>query len=183
MGASTILSEQRHAFCVLADGQLTCRAIIPEDNADIADIIRQVMPEIGAEGPGTALHDSEVSDMAAAYTHPRSCYLIIEENDQIMGGGGIAPLVGGAADVCELKKMYFLPHLRGRGVGRFLLQQLLDEARTLDFRHVYIETMPHLTAAIKLYDANGFKPLDAPLGNTGHHACNRWYVKPLCDPI
>ena len=39
---------------------------------------------------------------------------------RVVGGGGIAPLAGGDPDVCELRKMYFLPSLRGLGAGMAL---------------------------------------------------------------
>nr|WP_322619044.1 GNAT family N-acetyltransferase [Arenimonas daejeonensis] len=48
----------------------------------------------------------------------------------MLGGGGVAPLDGGPEGVCELRKMYFLPELRGRGAGATLMAHCLDAART-----------------------------------------------------
>ena len=91
----------------------------------------------------------------------------------------MAPLAGGDADVCELRKMYFLPELRGRGAGRALMQRCLDAAREFGFRRCYLETLTGMNAAQSLYAKFGFTPLPGPLGNTGHHGCNRFFIRDL----
>src|SRR5665213_2737281 len=47
------------------------RPIEPRDNVAMAAIIRSVMPEFGADGPGFAIHDAEVDTMYEAYAQPR----------------------------------------------------------------------------------------------------------------
>ena len=47
------------------------RPIEPRDDADMAAVIRHVMPEFGADGPGFAIHDPEVDGLSAAYARPR----------------------------------------------------------------------------------------------------------------
>ncbi len=82
------------------------RPIEPSDNAAMAAIIRSVMPEFGADGPGFAIHDTEVDTMYQAYAQPRCSYFVVERDGVVIGGGGIAPLEGGEPEVCELRKMY-----------------------------------------------------------------------------
>ena len=91
------------------------RPIEPRDDPAVAAIIREVMPSFGACGPGFAINDPEVDYMSRAYAAARSAYFVVEEGGKVIGGGGIAPLVGGDGDTCELRKMYFLPSLRGAG--------------------------------------------------------------------
>ena len=117
------------------------RPITPADDLAVARIIRGVMPEFGADGPGFAIHDPEVGAMCAAYDRPGAAYFVVERGGGVMGGGGVAPLDGGPAGVCELRKMYFLPALRGLGAGAALMQRCLAEARALGFRQVYLETL------------------------------------------
>ncbi len=157
------------------------RPITPADDAAVAAVIRAVMPEFGASGPGFALHDPEVDAMCAAYPAPRSAYWVVESGGQVLGGGGIAPLAGGADAVCELRKMYFLPALRGRGAGRALIATCLDFAARAGFRQCYLETLTGMDAAQALYAASGFRRIDAPLGATGHFGCNRFYLRPLAE--
>ena len=155
------------------------RPIEPGDDAAVAAIIRSVMPEFGADGPGFAIHDAEVDAMSAAYARARSAYFVVELDGRVQGGGGIAPLDGGDDDTCELRKMYFLPTLRGLGAGRALITRCLGAARGLGFRRCYLETLTGMDDAQALYAANGFARIDHALGKTGHHGCNRFYLRDL----
>ena len=155
------------------------RPIEPRDDPTIAAIIRAVMPEFGADGPGFAIHDAEVDAMCAAYAQPRSSYFVVERGGRVIGGAGVAPLAGGEADVCELRKMYFLPEARGIGAGTAMMQRCLDAARKHGFRHCYLETLTGMDAAQALYRRSGFAPICAPMGGTGHHGCDRWFIREL----
>ncbi|MEO7326385.1 MAG: GNAT family N-acetyltransferase [Dokdonella sp.] len=157
----------------------TIRPIEARDDDAVAAIIRAVMPEFGADGPGFAIHDSEVAAMSAAYARPRCAYFVVESDGFVLGGGGIAPLESADADVCELRKMYFLPALRGLGAGRALIEHCMDVARTSGFRRCYLETLTGMDAAQALYLASGFSRIDHALGATGHHGCNRFYLRNL----
>jgi putative acetyltransferase len=151
------------------------RSISEKDNQKVATIIRTVMPEFGASGSGFAIHDSEVDNMYAAFTQPRSAYFVCEHNGVVVGGGGIAPLAGGTHDICELKKMYFLAEGRGKGLGQKLIAECIQAARSLQYTYCYLETFNTMNDAMKLYEKNGFTKIPGPLGNTGHFACDVFY--------
>jgi putative acetyltransferase len=159
---------------------LTFRPIQPQDDAAVAAIIRQVMPEFGADGPGFALHDPEVDHMSAAYSLPGAAYfVVVGEDGQVMGGAGVAALEGGEPGICELRKMYFLRSARGKGMGEALLRHCLEAAKTLGYRSCYLETFSGMDQAIRLYGKLGFKPLCSPLGRTGHGGCDHWFALEL----
>lgn len=162
-----------------ATKQFVLRPIEARDDAAIASIIRKVMPEFGAGGDGFAIHDAEVGAMSDAYAGPRSAYFVIEIEGSVVGGCGIAPLDHGEPDVCELRKMYFLPEARGLGIGHAMIARCLETARGFGFKRCYIETLTGMDAAQALYNRHGFTPLCAPLGNTGHHGCDRWFIREL----
>ena len=156
---------------------LAFRRIEPRDDAAIAQVIRTVMPELGASGPGFALHDSEVDAMSAAYgAADQTYFVVVTEDDRVVGGAGVAPLAGGEPGVGELRKMYLLAEARGGGVGRRLLTRCLAEARAIGFTRCYLETLTGMHAARHLYESAGFGKLGAPMGATGHFGCDRWYV-------
>ena len=157
----------------------TMRPIEPRDDAAVARIIRTVMPEFGADGPGFAIHDAEVDTMSSAYARPRCAYFVIEIDGEVQGGAGVAPLDAGDPDVCELRKMYFMPALRGLGAGRAAIERCIDAARAFGFRQCYLETLTGMDAAQKLYLANGFRRIPHSMGNTGHHSCDRFYLRDL----
>ena len=149
------------------------------DDAAMAAIIRCVMPEFGATGDGFAINDPEVDWMHRAYSAPRCAYFVIERDGMVIGGGGVAPLTGADTDVCELRKMYFLPQARGHGAGGAMMTHCLEAARSLGYRRCYLETLRGMDAAIKLYERTGFELLNAPMGDTGHGGCNRFYLLAL----
>jgi putative acetyltransferase len=157
----------------------TLRTIRPADDPVVAEIIRTVMPEFGASGPGFAILDPEVDAMSVAYTVPRSVYYVAEAGARVIGGGGVGPLIGGDESVCELRKMYFLKEARGTGAGKALLAECIAAARRFGYRTMYLETLTGMDAARALYEKNGFLRLDAPMGKTGHFGCNRFYALAL----
>lgn len=155
--------------------QFVFRTIQAKDNPQMAAIIRQVMTEYGAVGPGFSINDPEVDDIAHNYQEPNSIYWVVTEGDKVLGGGGIGPLAGGDSTVCELKKMYFLPELRGKGFGVKILQILLNEARRLGYKVCYLETLNRMKEAAGLYQKMGFERIPQAMGNTGHNSCDSFY--------
>jgi putative acetyltransferase len=158
------------------------RKIRQDDNPLVANIIRTVMTEFGAVGPGFSIEDPEVDAMFEAYEDPRSVFYVLLNGDQPIGCGGVSQLVGGDSGVCELKKMYFLPEGRGQGAGRVLAELLIIDARRLGYHRIYIETLQRMVAANHLYRRLGFKLLDGCLGATGHVGCDLFYALDL-DPV
>ena len=159
----------------------TLRPLVASDDAAVAGVIRTVMPEFGAVGPGFAIEDAEVDAMHAAYSTPGAAYFVVVRvaDSVVVGGGGVAPLAGADATTCELRKMYFLKEARGIGMGEALLRLCLETARDLGYRRCYLETLTAMNAAQGLYAKLGFQPLRAPLGATGHHGCDRWFALDL----
>ena len=137
------------------------------------------MPEFGATGSGFAISDPEVDWMSRAYSEPRSAYFVVEREGKVLGGGGVAQLVGGDEDVCELRKMYFLPEARGLGAGAAMMTQCLDAARSFGFRRCYLETLSGMDAAMRLYEKSGFRRIPCSMGATGHGGCNTFYLLDL----
>lgn len=155
------------------------RPIEPGDDAAMAAVIRAVMPEFGACGPGFAIEDPEVDSLSKAYEASRHAYFVALLGGRLVGGAGVGPLAGGDGETCELRKMYLLDSARGRGLGQGLLDRCLGTARTLGFRRCYLETLAGMKSARVLYEKNGFEPVGKPLGSTGHSGCDRWYVREL----
>ncbi|OSP52978.1 MarR family transcriptional regulator [Aeromonas hydrophila] len=149
------------------------RPIRATDNPHIAAVIRAVSAEYGLTADkGYGVADPNLDRLHETYQGAQSRYWVIEGPDgTILGGGGIAPLAGEEGQVCELQKMYFMPSLRGLGLGRRLVLQALDEARALGYQRCYLETTAVLREATALYESLGFEHLPGPLGCTGHDAC------------
>jgi putative acetyltransferase len=164
---------------VSGNSGLQIRLIEPDDNAEVADIIRLVMTEFEAVGCGYSINDAEIDDMHLAYAPRGSEFYVVVLDGKVRGCGGFAPLNGGDKDTCELRKMYFRTELRGMGVGTRLLELCLARASEAGFRYCYLETMDGMRQAQRLYGKYGFKYLDKPMGETGHTSCGTWMTREL----
>lgn len=155
------------------------RPIDEKDNPHIAKVIRNVLLEFGVPKVGTAYADKSLDCMYENYRIDKRAYFVVEENGEIIGGAGISPLDNFEGNVCELQKMYFAPQARGRGIGSKMMETCLNKAKEFGFGQCYLETMPYMDDARKLYYKSGFTHLEKAMGDTGHYSCNVWMIKKL----
>ena len=154
----------------------TIRRIEEKDNYDLAIVVRTTLTEFGANKPGTVFFDPTTDDLFSLFKKTGSVYYVALNNNKVVGGGGIYPTDGLPADTCELVKMYLLPQARGIGLGKKLIDKCLDFAKEAGYKNVYLETMPELKNALKVYEKMGFHYLEKPMGNSGHFGCDLWMM-------
>ncbi|MDU5729418.1 MAG: GNAT family N-acetyltransferase [Citrobacter freundii] len=141
----------------------TLRRISADDNAAIARVIRKVSAEYGLTADkGYTVADPNLDELFQVYSQPGAAYWVVEQNGEVVGGGGVAPLGCSEPDICELQKMYFLSSARGQGLAKKLALMALEHAR-----------------AIRLYEHLGFEHISEALGCTGHVDCEVRMLKPL----
>jgi putative acetyltransferase len=155
------------------------RKIKKEDNSAVAALIRAVFDELNIPKVGTAYEDPYLDLMFEEYSKPKSIYYVVEKEGRIIGSAGVAQLENEAESICELQKMYFLPETRGLGIGSQMMAKCLQSAKDFGFEKCYLETMPFMLDAQKLYKKVGFEYICSPMGNTGHTSCPVWMLKEL----
>ena len=170
--------SQKYYFIMIIDN-IVIREIRQGDNPEIEAAIRECFPEFGLPLVGTAYADEETPRMFESYQNANDVYYVIEYDGKVLGGGGIKPLKDHDSDVCEIQKMYFAPEIRGKGLGRSLMNKCIASARALGYKRCYLESASQLKAAIHIYESFGFEHLEAPMGNTGHFSCGVWMIKDL----
>jgi putative acetyltransferase len=158
---------------------LTIRPIQPEDNSQIAKVIRGALEDFDANKPGTVYFDPTTDDLYTLFQTPNSAYYIALLNNEIVGGCGIYPTDNLPNGYAELVKIYLHQTARGKGIGKALMLKCFEKAKELNYQHLYLESMPELAIAVGMYQKLGFKAIDKPLGNSGHFGCNIWMVKEL----
>ncbi|MDP3352465.1 MAG: GNAT family N-acetyltransferase [Flavobacteriaceae bacterium] len=159
--------------------EVLIREISIDDNPKIAQVIRDVLTEFGVPKVGTAYADVALDMMYQTYDIEKATYFIVEVDGEVFGGAGIKQLDNFEGNVCELQKMYFSSKIRGLGIGQKLMKVCLEKAKEFGFEKCYLETMPYMTDAQKLYQKVGFDYLDKPMGDTGHYSCPIWMLKKL----
>lgn len=155
------------------------REIEPKDNLKIATVIRNVFEELDAPKVGTAYADPHLNTLFEVYQDDTEIYFVVEMNGTILGGCGIGNLVETEFKICELQKMYLAKEARGKGIAKDLMQKCLTFAKQVGYDKCYIETLPFMKDAQKLYVKSGFTYIDGPMGATGHNACDVFMIKDL----
>ena len=107
------------------------REILPKDNPEIAKVIRNVLVELNVPKVGTAYEDKATDEMFENYQKEKAVYFVVEHNNKVIGGAGIAQLDNFKGNTCELQKMYFLPLVRGKGIGTKLISACLEKSKRI----------------------------------------------------
>lgn len=152
--------------------EVTYRLIEEKDNAALSNVIKRSLEELDLALDGTVYTDEATDYMFDGYQSEGSIYFIAEQNGQVLGGSGIAPIPDQKENYCELQRMFLTSSARGLGIGQTLMNKCLDFAREAGYKMVYIETFENMYDARKLYERSGFKYSDQRLGNTGHFSCD-----------
>ncbi len=158
----------------MSDGfEIFIRDAANKDCASVQNLVFGILREydLTVETGGT---DADLADIEANYTKRGGVFEVIEDAEgNLLGTIGLYPL---DAETVELRKMYFAPKLRGRGVGRLMLERMIEKARALGFKRIYLETASVLKEAVALYEKYGFQPT-----NEGIHSarCDTAYFQEL----
>ncbi len=131
---------------------------ISDAGASDISLVRDLFTEYAA-GLGVDLSfqafDEELAGLPGRYAPPAGRILLARDGDAAAGCIALRSLGYGR---CEMKRLYVRPAHRGRGVGRLLIGRLLDEARRIGYECMYLDTLPSMVGAIKLYRSLGFTP-------------------------
>lgn len=66
---------------------------------------------------------------------------------------------------CELKRLFVRPEFRGQNLGHVLIKQIIDDAKSIGYESLFLDTLPFLKSAIHLYKSFGFKETE-PYNNS-----------------
>lgn len=131
--------------------------IVQANSQDDIEHARTLFQEYQA-GLGISLcfqnFDQELKSLPGDYAPPDGRLLLATENDQIAGCIALRKVADG---VCEMKRLFVRPAYRGTGLGRVLVNSIIDEARKLGYTHMRLDTLPgRMDKAIALYHSIGF---------------------------
>ncbi|MBV0913909.1 GNAT family N-acetyltransferase [Anianabacter salinae] len=90
-----------------------------------------------------------------AYLPPKGRTILAETEDGALVGCGFLKRI--RPDAVEMKRLYVRPALRGTGLGGRLIDRLMDEAREMGARWLYLDTGAHMTDVQAIYLHLGFE--------------------------
>ncbi|MGW2641216.1 GNAT family N-acetyltransferase [Streptomyces sp. NPDC001348] len=153
---------------------------VPFDHPDAVKLNDEVQAEYHLRyGDGG---DATVLD-ATDFRPPRGVYLIAyDDSDRPVATGGWrsqdANDEGNEDGDAELKRMYVIEELRGRGLARRMLTALEDDARAAGRLRMVLETGSKQPEAIALYTSSGYEPC-TKFGYYRHYEESRCFAKAL----
>lgn len=101
--------------------------------------------------------ESDIAALPGEYGPPSGCLLLAWVEGV---AAGTVALKDCGSRICEMKRMFVLAGSQGQGIGRALVENLLEEARKLGYVRMRLETGPRQLAAQKLYAAMGFQEIE-----------------------
>lgn len=102
--------------------------------------------------------DAELATLPGKYAPPQGRLYLARWQDEAAGCVGLRPM---AANVCEMKRLYVRPAFLGKGIGKRLVETIIQGGREIGYRAMRLDTLPFMHSAIALYQRYGFVPIEA----------------------
>ena len=112
-------------------------------------------------------YDAEIAHLEDKYGHPNGRLYLALANGKSAGCIALRKLNDSQ---CEMKRLYVRPEYRSLGIGKRLTSQILDDARSMGYRQILLDTFPFLDRAMGMYRRLGFQETDkyndSPMAST-----------------
>jgi len=132
-------------------------ARLPHDLPVIKDLFQEYADSLSFELDFQDFRE-ELETLPGKYAPPLGAILLAKENGETVGCVAVRPL---GERICEMKRLYVKPAHRGKKLGRGLALAIIEEAKSLGYKVMRLDTVVEMKEASNLYRALGFQPIDA----------------------
>jgi putative acetyltransferase len=139
-------------------GSISCVANSFEEIESVRTLFREYADSLGFDLCFQSF-EQELADLPGPYAPPSGCLLLARVGREAAGCVAMTKLDDG---VCEMRRLYVRGPFRGTGLGRTLVEQIIQEAKRLDYRAIRLHTLPSvMRSAVTLYRLLGFRDMPA----------------------
>ena len=101
--------------------------------------------------------EEELATLPGKYAAPKGRLLLAYYNETPAGCVALREI---DEQSCEMKRMFVYSQYHGKGVGRALAASIINEAKSIGYSVMKLDTSIRQVEAIGLYQAMGFKHID-----------------------
>ena len=98
--------------------------------------------------------NEEISKLPWQYAEPTGMLFLALYNNKTAGCAALRKLTKNS---CEMKRLYVRKRLRGNGIGKKLVNKLINDAIRMGYKDMKLDTLPSMKEAIFFYKSLGFK--------------------------
>jgi ribosomal protein S18 acetylase RimI-like enzyme len=106
--------------------------------------------------------EDELINFPKKYEEPNGAFIIAKDNDKVIGCVGLKKLDG---NICEMKRLFVNDIYRGKGIGKRLVEKIMEEAKDKDYKKMRLDTLKTMESALKIYYKNNFYEIEAYYNN------------------
>jgi len=106
--------------------------------------------------------EEELLSISSMYAPPFGALLLAMHNDTCIGCVALRSKYEG---VCEMKRLYVIEKYKQQGIGRLLVQKIIEKAIESGYHKMILDTLDRLVPALQLYKSLGFTETTAYYAN------------------
>ncbi len=109
--------------------------------------------------------ETELANLPGRYAPPTGRLFLAAINEKIAGCIALRKIDD---EICEMKRLFVRENYRGFGLGKSLIEKLIDEAKEINYKRIRLDTLPDkMPKAVELYRSYGFRKI-APYYENPH---------------
>jgi ribosomal protein S18 acetylase RimI-like enzyme len=101
--------------------------------------------------------DDELINFPKKYKEPDGTFIIAKDNDNVVGCVGLRKL---DENICEMKRLFVNDKYKGKGIGKKLVEIIIEEAKYKNYRKIRLDTLKTMENALKIYYKNNFYEIE-----------------------
>ena len=131
-------------------------AELPQDLSVVRELFREYAESLDID-LGFQDFEAELSALPGKYAAPAGRLLLAWTGTDAVGCVALRPI---DENTSEMKRLYVKPEMRGTRLGSRLAARICQEARRAGYSRICLDTLPTMSAAVRLYTSLGFKPTE-----------------------